>query len=247
MILKSTDEAQIIADIQTILPAYTGGRYTARLNSDKEVIQYDAEGNPTNENTDSPSGYRVDVIPKGQEVLQTATYDESGTELTAAVLGDYTTELKSAVLEFPQLSTLAIPDEGEATIEGLKEEVERLKDVIDQLKAGVVATEISNEKVFEPGKKAVKGQEITFEGDTYTVRQTHIMQADWTPPAVLSLFIKKVSLVPGSDAIQWEPGIALEVGNKVVYNSIEYEVIQAHTTQVGWEPPSVPSLFSEIP
>lgn len=44
---------------------------------------------------------------------------------------------------------------------------------------------------------------------------------------------------------QWETGISVEVGELYKYDNIIYEVIQSHTTQSGWEPPSVPALFTE--
>jgi len=41
----------------------------------------------------------------------------------------------------------------------------------------------------------------------------------------------------------WAPGVAYSVGDQVTYNGIEYKCIQAHTSQVGWEPPNVPALW----
>ena len=44
--------------------------------------------------------------------------------------------------------------------------------------------------------------------------------------------------------IPWEPGKAISVGDVVTYNGSNYTVVQGHTTQLGWEPPNLPSLFS---
>jgi hypothetical protein len=41
----------------------------------------------------------------------------------------------------------------------------------------------------------------------------------------------------------WRTGVALKVGDVVVYNHSLYEVIQAHTTQADWTPTAVPALF----
>jgi len=41
----------------------------------------------------------------------------------------------------------------------------------------------------------------------------------------------------------WTAGKAYVVGEVCVYAHVLYECIQAHTAQVGWEPPEVPALF----
>ena len=45
---------------------------------------------------------------------------------------------------------------------------------------------------------------------------------------------------------EWEAGRAYAVGHKVTRNGKLYKVLQAHTAQVGWEPESVPAMFTEI-
>jgi len=44
----------------------------------------------------------------------------------------------------------------------------------------------------------------------------------------------------------WAPNTAYAVGALVMYQSIEYKCIQAHTSQVGWEPPNVPALWGKV-
>jgi chitinase len=41
----------------------------------------------------------------------------------------------------------------------------------------------------------------------------------------------------------WQPNHAYAVGDKVSYGGHNYQCIQAHTSQVGWEPPNVPALW----
>jgi chitinase len=41
----------------------------------------------------------------------------------------------------------------------------------------------------------------------------------------------------------WQPGVSYSIGNQVSYSSSVYSAIQAHTSQVGWEPPNVPALW----
>lgn len=45
---------------------------------------------------------------------------------------------------------------------------------------------------------------------------------------------------------QWVAGESLSVGDRRAYDGILYEVVQAHTTQDGWEPPNVPALFKRV-
>ncbi|MEU6715564.1 glycosyl hydrolase family 18 protein [Nonomuraea sp. NPDC046802] len=41
----------------------------------------------------------------------------------------------------------------------------------------------------------------------------------------------------------WAPWTAYATGARVTYNGVEYECIQGHTSQPGWEPPNVPALW----
>lgn len=45
---------------------------------------------------------------------------------------------------------------------------------------------------------------------------------------------------------EWTAGENLTVGIRRAYEGLLYEVIQAHTTQTGWEPPNVPALFKRV-
>ncbi|MFS1511639.1 fibronectin type III domain-containing protein [Chengkuizengella sp. SCS-71B] len=46
-----------------------------------------------------------------------------------------------------------------------------------------------------------------------------------------------------SGAEPWEAGINYSVNDEVTYNGNTYYCIQAHTSQIGWEPPNVPALW----
>ena len=52
--------------------------------------------------------------------------------------------------------------------------------------------------------------------------------------------------VPEEPVMEWRPGIAVTVGQRVEHNGITYVVQQAHTTQAGWEPAGLPSLFERV-
>ena len=44
---------------------------------------------------------------------------------------------------------------------------------------------------------------------------------------------------------KWQVGKAYAVGERVLYLGVLYKVIQAHTSQAGWEPDIAPSLFAK--
>lgn len=44
----------------------------------------------------------------------------------------------------------------------------------------------------------------------------------------------------------WEASTDYEVGDKVIYLTLTYECIQAHTSQVGWTPVVVPALWKRV-
>lgn len=45
---------------------------------------------------------------------------------------------------------------------------------------------------------------------------------------------------------EWNSGISYEVGFKVCYDGKLWKTVQAHTSQAGWEPQNVASLWTEI-
>lgn len=66
--------------------------------------------------------------------------------------------------------------------------------------------------------------------------------------------IEKASAsLPDADAIEaaelfpaWAIGVAYSVGERVQYDGKLYKVVQAHTSQADWTPPTVPALFTEV-
>lgn len=87
---------------------------------------------------------------------------------------------------------------------------------------------------------------VNYENTVYRCVQGHTSQSGWIPPSVPALWEVKQDPAPGEK--EWVAGEAVIVGDKRWYptlNDSEYECIQAHTTQLGWEPPNVPSLWAE--
>lgn len=54
------------------------------------------------------------------------------------------------------------------------------------------------------------------------------------------------NLTPPPPTNEWQAGANYKVGDQVTYQSVLYECLQAHTSQVGWEPPNVPALWRQI-
>ncbi len=69
------------------------------------------------------------------------------------------------------------------------------------------------------------------------------------------LLVAQANTIPVDDATairmksfypEWTATTAYAIGFKVQYNGRLYKAIQAHTSQAGWEPVNVPSLWTEI-
>ena len=67
------------------------------------------------------------------------------------------------------------------------------------------------------------------------------------------LIEKGSASLPDADAIEvvglfplWAVGVSYSVGERVQYDGKLYKVVQAHTSQADWTPPTVPALFTEV-
>lgn len=64
----------------------------------------------------------------------------------------------------------------------------------------------------------------------------------WEPGAVGSELLWE-NLTPPPTVPNWQAGVFYAVGVHVLYNGLEYSCRQAHTSQIGWEPPNVLALW----
>src|SRR5207245_5653005 len=71
-----------------------------------------------------------------------------------------------------------------------------------------------------------------------------------TTPLVIVSICVLLLLLPLASSAQtiptWQPNTAYAVGALVMFNGVEFKCIQAHTSQVGWEPPNVPALWQPV-
>lgn len=71
--------------------------------------------------------------------------------------------------------------------------------------------------------------------------------------AIRAMIEKAAATLPDEDALEavelfplWAAGIAYEVDQRIRYGEKLYRCVQAHTSQTGWEPPTVPALWTEV-
>lgn len=64
---------------------------------------------------------------------------------------------------------------------------------------------------------------------------------------------KASASLPDEDALEavelfplWGAGIAYEADQRIRYEDKLYRCVQAHTSQIGWEPPATPALWTEV-
>ena len=95
---------------------------------------------------------------------------------------------------------------------------------------------------WTPGAKVKPGDVLAWDGTLVEVIQGHTTQADWTPDKVPALF--KVHRTP--EMTEWVAGITVAAGERFTFGGATWECVQAHTTQKGWEPDKVPSLWRKV-
>ena len=95
---------------------------------------------------------------------------------------------------------------------------------------------------WTPGVAVAPGDVLAWDGTLVEVIQAHTTQADWTPDRVPALF--KVHRTP--EMTEWVAGITVAAGERFTFGGATWECVQAHTTQKGWEPDKVPSLWRKV-
>lgn len=63
--------------------------------------------------------------------------------------------------------------------------------------------------------------------------------------AALSLSDEEARIAPEMFP-HWQPSVTVTLDERICYENKLYRVVQAHTTQEGWEPNITPALFTEI-
>ena len=72
------------------------------------------------------------------------------------------------------------------------------------------------------------------------------MTRHWSLAVLIALSVvcaASRAAVADATATTWQPNTFYKAGDQVSFNGFIYQVLQAHTSQVGWEPSKVSSLF----
>jgi len=102
---------------------------------------------------------------------------------------------------------------------------------------------------WRPGMEVTVGDVYAYGAYLWRCVQPHTTQGDWPPDLTAALW-RKVEIVPEKGMRVWQAGVDYALGDVLAYpdaDSPQYECIQAHTAQEGWEPPNVPALWVPKP
>ena len=92
----------------------------------------------------------------------------------------------------------------------------KLREVIEQASASLPdETALDGVELFpawEPGRASVSGERLRYHGELYRVLQDHTAQADWTPDAAPSLYVRVAE--PGEIPEWKQPTGAQDAYNK---------------------------------
>lgn len=119
---------------------------------------------------------------------------------------------------------------------------------LDTVVREVLAAEgVTEGEEWESGKSYPKDWTVTRNDVQYT---SQISNNVWTPgdpnDPQTGRWWKPETTDDAEAANEWAPWIDVAVGETWTYEGTEYKVIQAHQTQPGWEPPSLPALWEKI-
>jgi len=125
-------------------------------------------------------------------------------------------------------------------------EVELTPEILEHATSSVPITVPSDGDEWRPGIRVDVGTTLVHNGITYVALQRHVTQADWRPDLVPALWRVTQGTPNPGEVLQWMAGEHVEIGDKRKHGGRTFIVLQAHTTQIGWEPPNVPALWSEV-
>ena len=102
-------------------------------------------------------------------------------------------------------------------------------------------------RVWQAGLSVQIGDVYSYVGSLWRCIQAHTTQTGWEPDKVPALW-RKVEIIHEDTKRIWQAGVDYALDDSVFYpdeNGTEYACITAHTSQIGWEPPSVPALWQK--
>lgn len=103
-------------------------------------------------------------------------------------------------------------------------------------------------RLWQPGIAVAVGDVYTFGAFLWKCVQAHTTQGDWSPDLTPALW-HKVEVVSENEMRVWASAVEYVVGDVVAYpdtDGVQYECLQAHTSQESWQPPNVPALWRAV-
>ncbi len=93
---------------------------------------------------------------------------------------------------------------------------------------------------WKPGMTLAVGDTVMHGGSMFVVIQSHTTQADWIPETATQSLYRRAQ---PEGSTEWQPDTDYATGAECTYEGSAYTCLQGHTSQAGWEPPNVPSLW----
>ncbi len=100
---------------------------------------------------------------------------------------------------------------------------------------------------WEAGRTCLAGERLRFGGELYRVLQNHTAQADWTPDAAPSLYVRVAE--PGTIPVWKQPTGAQDAynaGDKVYFPDRDGKIYESLIDNNVWSPESYPAGWKEI-
>lgn len=125
----------------------------------------------------------------------------------------------------------------------------KLREVIERASASLPdETALEGVELFpiwEPGRACVSGERLRYHGELYRVLQDHTAQADWTPDAAHSLYVRVAE--PGTIPEWVQPTGATDAYNKGDQVQHAGKVWESLVDANVWEPgaPGTETLWKE--
>lgn len=119
---------------------------------------------------------------------------------------------------------------------------------LDSIVREVLTAEgVSEGEEWESGKSYPKDWTVVRDGVRYTsqIPNNVWMPGDPSDPQT-GRWWKPETTDKAEESGAWAPWVDVAVGETRTYEGTGYRAIQAHQTQPGWEPPSVPALWEKV-
>jgi hypothetical protein len=103
---------------------------------------------------------------------------------------------------------------------------------------------------LEVGKFYPPGFRVDVGGTVYAVSRGGFHYGAWSAASLIALnhLVPAEPAEPGPGGVPaWQAGVSYTLPAQVTHGGVTYNLVQAHTSLAGWEPPNVPALWSPAP